>query len=182
MGKIRLLVVVDMQNDFLTGPLGNGECASTIKPVCEAIRTGKYDGVILTRDTHQEGYLSTQEGMKLPVEHCFEGTKGWEICDEVMTAVNEKFDAPQIKIFDKPTFGSAKLGAYLQEQYGDGADLELDFVGVCTGICVINNVSVSRAFCPECVINVIEKGCACVTVQTHQTALEAMKTFQINII
>ena len=182
MGKTRLLVIVDMQNDFLTGALGNAECAATIKPVCETIGTGRYAGVILTRDTHQKGYLGTQEGKKLPVEHCIEGTDGWEICPEVVTAVKNNFEESQVVIFDKPTFGSAKLGAYLQERYKDGSNLEMDFVGVCTGICVINNISVARAFCPESVINVIEKGCACVTTQTHQTAIEAMKTFQVNII
>ena len=182
MKKTKILVIVDMQNDFLTGPLGNKECEAVVKKVCEVVKNGGYDGVIFTKDTHQADYMSTQEGKKLPVEHCIEGTDGWKVCDDILRAVDEKFTAKEQKEFCKNTFGSVTLGEYLRATYSEGKNLELDFVGVCTGICVINNVSIAKAFCPEAEVNVIENACACVTEQSHKTAIEAMKTFQVNII
>lgn len=182
MAKTKLLVIVDMQNDFLTGPLGNDECRKAIGEVCEVVRTGSYDGVVFTKDTHNADYLTTQEGKKLPVEHCIEGSEGWNVCNEILEEVNRKYGRDKQLEFCKGTFGSADFGKYLGDTYGDGKDLELHFVGVCTGICVINNVSVAKAFCPEAEISVIERACACVTPDTHRTAVDAMKTFQVNII
>ena len=182
MAKKKILVIVDMQKDFLTGPLGNEECRSTIDKVCENVRTGDYDSIIFTKDTHNANYLSTAEGKKLPVEHCIEGSDGWESCDEVLEAVNEKYSKKYQTEFCKKTFGSTDMGMYLQSEYGNGENLELYFVGVCTGICVINNVSIAKAFCPEADISVIEKACACVTPDSHKNAIEAMRTFMINII
>lgn len=182
MKKTKILIIVDMQNDFLTGPLGNKECQETIPKVCNVVYDGDYDFVIFTKDTHQNDYMSTQEGKKLPVCHCIEGTEGWDVCNEIADTVNRKFIKNKQKEFCKNTFGSAMLGEYLRETYGDGKEVQLYFVGVCTGICVINNVSIAKAFCPEAEIFVIEDACACVTPQSHKTAIEAMKTFQINII
>lgn len=182
MEKTKILVIVDMQNDFLTGPLGNKECMEIIPKICNVIDNGDYDSVIFTKDTHQENYLSTQEGKNLPVCHCIEGTDGWNVCGEIVDCVKRKFSENEQKEFCKNTFGSVKFGEYLRENYGDGSKLELYFTGVCTGICVINNVSIAKSFCPEAEVSVIANACACVTPQSHKTAIEAMKTFQVNII
>lgn len=181
MKEEKILVIIDMQKDFTTGVLGNQECEAAIANVVEVVKNGEYDQIILTRDTHQEGYMDTREGKYLPVPHCIEGTDGWNIVDEIMDAVNEKMQPEQIKIFDKPTFGSVKLGEYLK-QVEEEQKLIVDFVGVCTGICVINNVSIAKANCPEADVRVIEKACACVTPDTHNTAIAAMKTFQVDIL
>lgn len=177
MGKI--LVVVDMQNDFTTGPLGNKECEAVIPEVVAIVQHGNYDRIIFTKDTHQENYLQTQEGKKLPVLHCVEGTKGWEIVPEVKNAA----DGKRTEVICKPAFGSISLGERLLIYSKESKEpLEVDFCGVCTGICVISNVMIAKAFVPEAHVCVIEKACACVTPQSHQTAIEAMKTCQVDII
>lgn len=179
--KKKVFIIVDMQNDFLTGALGNEDCQNTIGEVVKILNRESFDEILFTRDTHQKEYLQTREGSVLPVVHCVQGTSGWEICDEVMNAVPEA-QKDQVKYFCKDTFGSVELGNYLKETYGSGSQVELYFAGVCTGICVISNVAVSRAFCPEAEIIVYEKACACVTPASHQTAIEAMKTFQVNTV
>lgn len=178
----RILVVVDMQRDFTTGVLGNQECAEAVSGVVDVIRTGKYDTVAATRDTHGEDYLSTNEGKNLPVVHCIRDTEGWEIVPEVAAALKEAAKGRAVEIFDKPTFGSVKLAEYLQKQYLEDSDLQVDFVGVCTGICVISNVALAKAYCPEAQIRVIAAACACVTPDSHRTALDAMRTFQVAIV
>lgn len=177
----KILVIVDMQNDFLTGVLGNSECEATVPEVVKVVKTGEYDYIFLTRDTHGENYLNTQEGKKLPVEHCLKGTEGWEVNAEVTAAVKES-GVPYAYV-DKPTFGSVVLGNLLKEKCEElGAETEINFVGVCTGICVISNVMIAKGNLPETPVKVIEKACACVTPQSHTTALEAMKTCQVDVI
>lgn len=178
----RILVVVDMQNDFTTGVLGNRECAAAIGPVADLIRNGGYDIAVATRDTHGEDYLSTQEGKNLPVVHCVKGTKGWELAPKIREALEEVSGGAQPLIFDKPAFGSTLLAEYLRGQYEEEPDLEIDFAGVCTGICVISNVALAKAFCPEARVRVIGSACACVTPESHETALAAMKTFQVEVV
>lgn len=178
----RILVVVDMQNDFTTGVLGNQECAAAIVPVADLIRNGGYDIVAATRDTHGEDYLNTQEGKNLPVVHCVKGTEGWEIVPKIREALEEISGGRQPLVFDKPTFGSTLLAEYLRKQYEEDRNLEIDFVGVCTGICVISNVALAKAFCPEAKVSVIGSACACVTPESHETALNAMKTFQVAVV
>ena len=104
----RILVVVDMQNDFTTGPLGNAECAAVIPKVVEVIKTGVYDRIIFTQDTHQSNYLDTQEGKRLPVVHCIEGTEGWEIAPVIRKAASF-YSKEQIETICKPAFGSVQL-------------------------------------------------------------------------
>lgn len=178
----KILVVVDMQKDFTTGVLGNEECKVAISKVVDVINQGDYDEFILTRDTHDSDYLNTQEGKKLPVEHCIKGTDGWEIVSEIEAAVETK--SKPVQFIDKPVFGSMKLGELLSDIYGKYREegLTLDFVGVCTGICVISNVLIAKAGCPEAVVRVIKDACACVTPKSHETALEAMKTCQVDVI
>ncbi len=168
----RILMVIDMQNDFIDGALGTKEAQAIVPAVERTVNT--FDGdVIFTRDTHFEDYLNTQEGKKLPVAHCIKGTKGWEICDELKNLEAYKTGC----IIDKKTFGSDELAEYIGKQKPD----EIYLVGLCTDICVISNAMLAKAFSPETEITVYEDCCAGVTPQSHQTALNAMKMCQINI-
>ncbi len=178
----KILVVVDMQKDFTYGALGNSECVKAINSIKEIMESSSYDEVIFTRDTHSKDYLNTQEGRKLPVEHCLMGSDGWEVADELTVTAKKVFSPEAVSYIDKPSFGSLEFANMLHDKYKDGKDLELDFVGVCTGICVISNVALAKAACPEAKVCVIEKACACVTPDTHKTAIDAMKTFQVDVI
>ena len=180
MGK-KILVVIDMQNDFLTGTLGNKECAATVDKVVDIIKEGDYSNVIFTRDTHKDNYLTTQEGRKLPVVHCIEGSEGWQVDKRIISAVEEKFDKEAFTYLDKKTFGGLGIIELLEKYDAKNAE-EIHFVGVCTGICVISNVLITKAAFPEVKVCVIEKACACVTPTTHETAINAMKTCQVDII
>lgn len=176
----KVLIIIDMQNDFITGALGNQDCEGAVPQIVKRLETEKYDFIYLTRDTHQSNYMETQEGRNLPVPHCIEGTDGWQIHDDIMHAVLQT--GTDYKIIDKPTFGSELLGQELKDYIAMNADTELDFVGVCTGICVISNAMIAKAVVPETTINVIASCCACVTPKSHETALEAMKLCQMNIL
>lgn len=169
-----ILVVVDMQNDFVTGPLGTPEARTILPKVAEKVKN--FPGrVLFTRDTHEENYPESREGRALPVPHCIRGTRGWEICPELETLRKEE-------PVDKPTFGSTGLGEVLRaaDQYGEKIG-KITLVGVCTDICVISNALLLRAFLPEAEIAVDAACCAGVTPESHQTALRAMKACQITI-
>ena len=169
-----ILVVVDMQNDFVTGPLGTPEARTILPKVAEKVKN--FPGrVLFTRDTHEENYLESREGKVLPVPHCIRGTRGWEICPELETLRKEE-------PVDKPTFGSTGLGEVLRaaDQYGEKIG-KITLAGVCTDICVISNALLLRAFLPEAEIAVDAACCAGVTPESHQTALRAMKACQIAI-
>lgn len=170
----QILVVVDMQNDFVTGPLGTPEARTILPKVAEKVKN--FPGrVLFTRDTHEENYLESREGRALPVPHCIRGSRGWEICPELETLRKEE-------PVDKPTFGSTGLGEVLRaaDQYGEKIG-KITLVGVCTDICVISNALLLRAFLPEAEIAVDAACCAGVTPESHQTALRAMKACQIAI-
>lgn len=123
----KILVVVDAQNDFITGVLGNKECDVATNVIAEEIRSGKYDDVIFTRDTHDENYLNTQEGKKLPVTHCIKGTNGWEVDARLKDAMKERgVDCDYITYIDKPTFGSKELGELLARY--DNSDTEIYYI------------------------------------------------------
>lgn len=166
---MKTLVVVDMQNDFIDGALGTPEAQAVVENVREKIAHYREHGdqIIFTRDTHGADYLQTQEGKNLPVEHCIEGTHGWQVAEAV--------DIPECEHVSKGTFGCSDLYKYIR-----GTEVEL--VGLCTGICVISNALTLKAFLPEMRISVDPRCCACVTPQSHQTALEAMKLCQIHVI
>ncbi len=167
----RYLIVVDMQNDFVTGCLGSKEAQAIVPEMVKYVED--FDGtVIFTQDTHQENYMDTQEGKKLPVPHCIKGTDGWKIIPE-LSAIAEK-----CQVFEKPTFGSKELAAEIAKEAPD----EVILCGVCTGICVLNNATLIKAFATEVPVKVIANLCACVTPDTHKTALAAMQTCQIEII
>ena len=167
----KILVVVDMQKDFIDGALGTKEATLIVPYVKELIES--FDGkVLFTRDTHFDNYMETEEGKKLPVPHCIKGTDGWQIHPSLDAL--RKTDA-----IDKITFGSTEL----VEVLGREKDIEgITFVGLCTDICVISNVMVVKAFYPEIPLTVDAKGCAGVTPESHKRALEAMKVCQIDII
>lgn len=169
----KTLIVVDMQNDFIDGALGTAEAVSIVDRVTEKIRS--FDGeVIFTRDTHPEEYLDTQEGKNLPVVHCVAGSEGWQI-REGLTEIRP------CQVIDKPTFGSAELGAVLAQRNDEEAIGEITLIGLCTDICVISNALLIKAFLPEVPVRVDAACCAGVTPQSHRNALEAMKMCQIRI-
>ena len=168
-----ILVVVDMQNDFIDGALGTAEAVAIVPGVVEKIKN--FDGKILfTRDTHEENYMETQEGRNLPVPHCIRGTAGWQLAP----AIAELCDGDCI---DKPTFGSEELGQMLKDMNSDEPIEKITFVGLCTDICVISNAMIAKAFLPEVQIAVDASCCAGVTPGSHDNALEAMKMCQITI-
>lgn len=168
-----ILVVVDMQKDFIDGALGTKEAEAIVDNVAEAMKS--FDGeVVFTRDTHSDNYLETQEGKNLPVPHCIKGTDGWQIDRKL-----EALKPDGMKVFDKPAFGSVELAEYLRTVEG----LEsVTLVGLCTDICVISNALLIKAYLPEVTIKVLEKCCAGVTPESHKNALEAMKMCQIKIV
>lgn len=168
---MKILVVVDMQNDFIDGALGTSEAVEIVPYVKQVIES--FEGkVFFTRDTHFDDYMNTQEGKNLPVPHCIKGSDGWQIRPELDSL--RKTEA-----IDKVTFGSSALVDLLKKE----KDIEeITFIGLCTDICVISNVAVVKAFFPEIPISVDAKACAGVTPQSHRTALEAMKAIQVKII
>lgn len=170
----KLLVVVDMQNDFVTGALGS-ERAREIAPLI-AGKIRAYDGeVACTMDTHGEDYLSTREGRYLPVSHCVRGTEGWKLCGEVENAVSEH---GAVKMFEKDTFASDALAEYIRAGHFD----EIELVGVCTDICVVSNALAIRTAAENARIIVDGTCCAGVTEDKHRSALDVMQSCQIEII
>ena len=167
----KILIVVDMQNDFIDGALGTKEAAAIVPYVKDVIES--FDGkVYFTRDTHFENYMETQEGANLPVPHCIKDTDGWQN--------RAQLDAlRRTEAIDKLTFGSSALVDVLKAE----KDIEsITFVGLCTDICVISNAMVVKAFFPEVPLIVDAKGCAGVSPESHKRALEAMKICQIKVI
>ena len=169
-----ILVVVDMQNDFIDGALGTKE-AVAIVPKVEAKIRGFAGPVLFTRDTHEEDYMETQEGKNLPVPHCIRGTDGWQIRKEL--DVLRKTEP-----IDKETFGSVALAARLVSMNAEEEIEGITFVVLCTDICVISNALLAKAYLPETPIYVDAACCAGVTPKSHETSLQAMKMCQIHIL
>ena len=164
----RILIVVDMQNDFVSGSLGTAEAKSIVDNVKAKLES--FDGdVIFTRDTHNEDYLKSKEGRHLPVEHCIKGSYGWEIIDELKPYVN--------KVIDKPTFGSTELIDYLKTKNYESFEL----CGLCTDICVVSNALLIKANFYEAEVIVDSACCAGVTVESHNAALKTMQMCQIEV-
>lgn len=170
---MKILVVVDMQNDFIDGALGTAEAQAIVENVKNKIL--KFEGMVLyTRDTHSENYSNTQEGRNLPVPHCIKGTTGWQIHPEIAELV-------RVQPIDKPTFGSMKLAQMISEMNDNEPIEEITLIGLCTDICVISNAMILKAQLPEVPIVVDASCCAGVSVQSHEQALAAMKACQIRI-
>lgn len=169
-----ILVVVDMQNDFIDGALGTKEAVTIVPKVEEKIRNFK-GTVLFTRDTHETWYLDTQEGKKLPIPHCIRDTEGWQIRRELD-------DLRKTEPIDKETFGSTDLAADLVAMNIDDEIGSIIFVGLCTDICVISNALLAKAALPEVPITVDASCCAGVTPESHENALKAMEICQIDIV
>ena len=167
------LIVIDMQNDFISGALGTPE-AQAILPRVKDVIDGFSGEIIYTRDTHAEDYLDTREGRNLPVKHCIKDTYGWQIADGLYRS-----GAP---IFDKPTFGSVELMEYLSSENEREKISDVTLIGVCTDICVVSNAMLIKARFPEIEVTVDSTACAGVTPDTHTAALTTMKMCQINVI
>ena len=163
-----LLVVVDMQNDFIDGSLGTKEAVAIVDNVIAEI--AKYD----TRDTHPENYLETQEGKNLPVVHCVKGTDGWQINEKVKTALKDAV------VIDKPTFGSKILAEEITK-IAEKEDITVTLVGLCTDICVVSNAILIKAYVPEIPVKVIASCCAGVTPESHEAALATMRMCQVQV-
>lgn len=174
---MKLLVVIDMQNDFIDGALGTPEAQAIVPAVAEKVKEyeDSDDLIVYTMDTHQGDYLETQEGKNLPVPHCIWGTDGWKIRNDVYIP-----DAPFVM---KNTFGSWELPMVITELLTGTDGLEsIEVIGLCTDICVISNVMILKAWWPEVPIIVDSACCAGVTPESHQNALNAMKMCQIKIV
>ena len=171
----KILVVVDMQNDFIDAALGTAEAAAIVGAVKEKIRSYPAADVIATMDTHSDNYLETQEGKYLPVPHCIRGTDGWRIRPDIAELLTEA------KIYEKPSFGSTALAADLKER-AEQEDIELELIGLCTDICVVSNALLLKAAMPEVKISVDASCCAGVTPEKHLAALETMRSCQIQVI
>jgi len=194
---MKVLIVVDMQKDFIDGSLGTKEAQAIVPHVAETIEkmADSNTVVIFTKDTHKEDYMETLEGKNLPVSHCVKKTPGHSIIDEVFIAygnvIHQYADPYEVYpfkemnpiIIEKSTFGSVELQNILYniDEQCLGIE-EITLMGVCTGICVLSNAILCKATLPEVPVNVIADCCACVTSESHKTALEAMKLCQINII
>ena len=172
----KVLVVIDMQNDFIDGALGTDEAVKIVGSVAEKIREYEGQTVFATRDTHEENYLETAEGRHLPVPHCIRGTKGWEIRPEIAGALAQA-DA---QVIDKPTFGSEVLARKLQKM-AEQEELSIELAGLCTDICVVSNALLVKAFLPETTVRVIADCCAGVTPESHKAALDTRRMCQIQI-
>ena len=176
MNKTKILIAVDMQNDFIDGSLGTQEAVKIVEPAVRAIK--EFDGEVLyTMDTHFENYMDTMEGKKLPVLHCIKGTVGWQVEPRVMAALEKR----SARCFEKRTFGSYELAEYVASVAADDASTELTLLGLCTDICVASNAILLRAKLPNAVIRVLSGCCAGVTPQSHEAALTTMRMCQIDV-
>ena len=160
----KILIVIDMQNDFIDGALGTGEAVAIVEAVKEKIRSYPSVDVMATMDTHGENYLETQEGRMLPVVHCIRGTEGWKIRADVAALLGDA------RIFKKPSFGSMRLAEVLKKLSRE-EEIELELIGLCTDICVVSNALLLKAAMPEVRISVDASCCAGVTPEKHRANL-----------
>ena len=171
----KILVVVDMQNDFIDGALDTPEALALVENVKARIREYDPADVFVTMDTHAPNYLETQEGRNLPVEHCIKGTKGWQIRSDIAALL------PDWHIYEKPTFGSVELAKDIAE-IAANEEIEIEVLGLCTDICVVSNALMLKAYMPEVKISVDPSCCAGVTPGSHEAALKTMQMCQIGVL
>lgn len=180
----KYLVVVDMQNDFITGSLGTKEAQGIVPNAVERIKRARDDGwnIIVTHDTHYEDYLNTQEGKKLPVVHCQFNTEGYKIHPDLLEVLKEY----PVTVYNKETFGSVNLADDFLSIVSNGAldekEYVIEIIGLCTDICVVSNALLLKATLPEAQISVNSACCAGVTPELHEAALKVMASCQIDII
>ena len=171
----KILIVIDMQNDFIDMALGTKEAVAVVDEVKKKIRSYSVKDVMATMDTHEENYLKTQEGELLPVKHCIRGTLGWQLHPEIAPLLDGA------EIYEKPGFGSVRLAQDLKALSGT-EEIELELIGLCTDICVVVNALLFKAFMPEVKITVDSACCAGVTTEKHLAALETMRSCQIHVV
>ena len=172
----KILIVVDMQKDFVDGALGTAEAVAIVDSVVKKIED--FDGdIIATYDTHPENYMETQEGKNLPVAHCIKGTDGWKLDAKVQAALDKK----GYKSIEKPTFGSTQLIENIKANYNPD-EIEIELIGLCTDICVVSNALLLKANFLETKVSVDSTCCAGVTPDSHNAALTTMKMCQVNVI
>jgi len=172
----KVLIVVDMQKDFVDGALGTKEAMAIVDHVTAKIKD--FQGrIFVTLDTHHSNYLETAEGRKLPVPHCIKGTDGWQLDQKVSDALAGK----TYKTLEKKTFGSTDLVEEIRRLAGQG-EMEIELIGLCTDICVVSNALLLKAYFPETAISVDASCCAGVTPKTHDEALETMQMCQIDVV
>ena len=172
----KILIVVDMQKDFVDGALGSAEALAIVDNVVSKIENHNGD-IIVTYDTHPESYLETQEGKKLPVPHCIKGTDGWRLDARVRAALDKR----EYKVIEKPNFGSVELPEYIRASYNTD-EVEIELIGLCTDICVVSNALLLKANFLETRVSVDSACCAGVTPESHNAALTTMKMCQVNVI
>lgn len=178
--KKKILIVVDMQKDFIYGSLGTPEARAIVRKVVEKIQNFNGDIIYYTKDTHEENYLDTPEGIKLPVEHCIRGTDGWNLDEEIHKALHKARCTTQC--VEKSTFGSEYLVDAVDYYIGQ-ENVEIEIVGLCTDICVVSNALLLKARLYDMAeITVDHACCAGVTPETHEAALKTMEMCQITVV
>lgn len=170
----KYLIVVDMQNDFVTGSLGSREAEAIVPDAVRKV-SGFEGTVIFTKDTHFEDYPDTQEGKMLPVKHCIKDTEGWQLIPELNVIAEQR----GCRIFEKNTFGSVDLAQFLLEKYQEGQVESVELMGLCTDICVVSNALLLKAYMPELPISIDASCCAGVTPDSHAAALQVMGSCQV---
>jgi len=182
---MKVLIVVDMQNDFIDGAVGSEEAIGIVKNVVKRIESSAGELILFTKDTHGEDYLNTPEGKKLPIPHCIEGTFGWQTNEDVLAAWHNNKNTIRLpglldNTITKPVFGSTRLVEFLESRKEDIAEIEI--LGLCTDICVISNALMIKNTMPDIPISVNAACSAGITPQSHQEALNVMGMCQIDII
>ena len=197
--KIRILILIDMQNDFISGSLANEDAQKAIPNIVEKIKNFDGDAIYLTMDTHDDNYLNTPEGKKLPVKHCIYGTDGWKINKDIQQAIDSKDKSVEVTYIEKPTFGSIEgvkhegdmfpnvslVEAVLSHESGikKPIPMEIEMCGFISDICVLHNAIILKAYTYDFAeITVDSKCCAGSTPENHQKAMDLMKIGQINVI
>ena len=176
---MEVLIVVDMQNDFVDGALGTAEAVAIVPNVVRRVTEGAERGeaIFFTRDTHETAYLDSQEGHNLPVPHCIRDTDGWQLNDAVAEALSDR----AYTVVEKPTFGAVTLPEVVEQLAGD-EEFTVELIGLCTDICVVSNAMLLKAAFPEADMSVDAACCAGVTPASHQAALTTMSCCQITVI
>ena len=181
----KVLIVIDCQNDFITGALRNEEAIKAVPNIVKKINEFDGDYILVTLDTHDENYLETNEGKMLPVTHCVKGTKGWQLNPDIKDALiyADVYKNQNVMYFNKPTFGSTSMAEFMEFDEAFDGELDIEYVGFCTDICVISNVLMEKAVLYDRAdITVDASCCAGVTPEKNKAALETMKSCQINVI
>lgn len=169
MKEKKYLVIIDMQNDFVTGALKNDDAVGVAEKIVYYYQHNRFDRVVFTMDTHNQDYLNTLEGQNLPVPHCIKGTRGWEIVDELL------FLAKQSTVVEKTTFGSLSWKKFIKDP------TEITICGLVSDICVCSNALILRAMFPNTKIKVVSNLCAGLTKEKHNAAMSVMESCQIEV-